>query len=297
MPRTYVTPYRGPVSSLPPGYLQAATAPGRNLAAGIMSAGSSIAEGLEKYAEHKKQEEDKQKAQSAEFKALQAYAKAAGYADNDQTTTMDLPSLKGFVRAKEGESIAQEQQHKLKQYQRAEATDQAVRDMMQVRAVTQGELLPHQYTGLMQSNPIADPLALLKAGKATDPQLAPLPAAHDLNNDGKVDFATFRNSMLPIPEEKVAEIGFKPFADDTGKRIEGVFVDRNGKVIDLRQTDDPYKAALARMLMPEAFANEQAPAAAPAAPPAGEEMWQRFQKRKPRSAVVPTDHVDKYGPY
>jgi len=283
MPRTYIAPYRGPVNSLPPGYMQAATQPGRSMAAGLMSAGNSIAEGLEKYAAKKQEAEDQQKAQTAEFKALQSYAKAAGYADTDQTTTMDLPSLKGFVRAKEGEAVAQEQQHKLKQYQQAEATTQAMRDLQQIRAVTQGQLQPHQYAATLENNPQADPMGLAKYGQATDPQTAE--QMKFIQAPGGATVAQLGKSMQVLPDQKAGEIGFKPFVDEAGSKVPGVYVDRSGKVIDLRETEDPYKAALARMLFPGGLAESDAGPAASSAAPAADEMWQRFQKRKPATSA------------
>jgi len=56
----------------------------------------------------KKKEDERNRAR--EFKALQEYADVAGYATKDQTTAMDLDSLKGLVRGNESKTINQERQ-------------------------------------------------------------------------------------------------------------------------------------------------------------------------------------------
>ena len=55
----YSTPYtgRGDPGPLPPGYMEAATAPGRNLAMGIAAMGQGLGKALERYSENKKAHE------------------------------------------------------------------------------------------------------------------------------------------------------------------------------------------------------------------------------------------------
>ena len=55
----YSTPYtgRGDAAPLPPGYMEAATAPGRNLAMGIAAMGQGLGKALERYSENKKAHE------------------------------------------------------------------------------------------------------------------------------------------------------------------------------------------------------------------------------------------------
>ena len=55
----YSTPYtgRGDTGPLPPGYMEAATAPGRNLAMGIAAMGQGLGKALERYSENKKAHE------------------------------------------------------------------------------------------------------------------------------------------------------------------------------------------------------------------------------------------------
>ena len=54
----YSTPYSGQqVAPLPPGYMDAATAPGRNLAMGITAIGQGLGKALERYTENKKAHE------------------------------------------------------------------------------------------------------------------------------------------------------------------------------------------------------------------------------------------------
>jgi hypothetical protein len=55
----YSTPYtgRGDAGPLPPGYMEAATAPGRNLAMGIVAMGQGLGKALERYSENKKAHE------------------------------------------------------------------------------------------------------------------------------------------------------------------------------------------------------------------------------------------------
>ena len=50
------------------------------------------------------------KTRAREFKALQEFADATGIADKDRTTTMDLDSLRGFVRAGEARRVEAERQ-------------------------------------------------------------------------------------------------------------------------------------------------------------------------------------------
>lgn len=50
------------------------------------------------------------KTRAREFKALQEFADATGIADKDRTTTMDLESLRGFVRAGEARRVEAERQ-------------------------------------------------------------------------------------------------------------------------------------------------------------------------------------------
>ena len=55
---SYSTPYTGQqVATLPPGYMEAATAPGRNLAMGITAIGQGLGKALERYTENKKAHE------------------------------------------------------------------------------------------------------------------------------------------------------------------------------------------------------------------------------------------------
>jgi hypothetical protein len=54
----YSTPYRSTnVAPLPPGYMEAATAPGRNLAAGIAQLGAGIGQAIQRYQDNKAQNE------------------------------------------------------------------------------------------------------------------------------------------------------------------------------------------------------------------------------------------------
>ena len=285
MPRTYVTPYRGPVSSLPPGYMQAATAPGRNLAAGMMSLGGSIADGLQQMQERQQAEQEKQKSEAAEFKALQKYAKAAGYADADQTTTMDLPRLKGFVRAKEGETIRAEQKAKLADFARRNATNDAMRDLLQAKAVTMGGLQPHQTSNILQNNPAAAVADVVKFGQALADKQAVQPQAHDLNNDGVPDFVTLGDSMQPMPRAQSA-IGQSPKVSPDGK----FFHDGNSWK-PIRDDKGNIDASVLAMLMGNPELQSQyvhgmlGGASAPSGTPSPEaggssEMWKKFESGK-----------------
>lgn len=54
----YSTPYRGQTQpTLPPGYMEAATAPGRNMAAGIQQLGAGIGQALERYQQGRQESE------------------------------------------------------------------------------------------------------------------------------------------------------------------------------------------------------------------------------------------------
>lgn len=66
----YSAPYRGTGAALPEGYLNALMQPGRNIGAGLESAGSSIAEGIGKYYKNK---EEKAGAQAAAEGAVAQY--------------------------------------------------------------------------------------------------------------------------------------------------------------------------------------------------------------------------------
>jgi len=72
------------------------------------SLGRGIFAGLSSYADAV----DEQKTRAREFKALQEFADATGIAGKDQTTVMDLESLKGFVRGAESKRAIAEQQRK-----------------------------------------------------------------------------------------------------------------------------------------------------------------------------------------
>lgn len=72
-----------------------------------------IAQGLEAFGAA----QEEQKTRAREFKALQEFADATGIAGKDQTTVMDLDTLKGFVRGAEGKRAMQEQQRKAQQEQ------------------------------------------------------------------------------------------------------------------------------------------------------------------------------------
>lgn len=67
-----------------------------------------IAQGLAAFGEA----QEEQKTRAREFKALQEFADATGIAGKDQTTVMDLDSLKGFVRGAEGKRAIDEQKRK-----------------------------------------------------------------------------------------------------------------------------------------------------------------------------------------
>ena len=72
------------------------------------SLGRGVFAGLNAFAEAK----DEQKTRAREFKALQEFADATGIAAKDQTTVLDLESLKGLVRGGEAKRAQQEQQRK-----------------------------------------------------------------------------------------------------------------------------------------------------------------------------------------
>jgi len=67
-----------------------------------------LSQGLSAFADA----QEEQKTRAREFKALQEFADATGIAGKDQTTVMDLESLKGFVRGAESKRAIQEQQRK-----------------------------------------------------------------------------------------------------------------------------------------------------------------------------------------
>jgi hypothetical protein len=72
------------------------------------SLGRGVFAGLDAYATAV----DEQKTRAREFKALQEFADATGIAGKDQTTVLDLESLKGLVRGGEAKRAQQEQQRK-----------------------------------------------------------------------------------------------------------------------------------------------------------------------------------------
>jgi len=70
----YSTPYRSTnVAPLPPGYMEAATAPGRNLAAGIAQLGAGIGQAIQRYQDNKAQNE----AATQTFETLSGMAQQA----------------------------------------------------------------------------------------------------------------------------------------------------------------------------------------------------------------------------
>lgn len=87
---------------------------GELLGAGLAQAGNALAGGFERLAEQRDREREEQKTRAREFKALQEFADATGIAPKDQTTTMDLESLRGFVRGAEGKRAIEEQRRRAK---------------------------------------------------------------------------------------------------------------------------------------------------------------------------------------
>jgi len=78
----YFSQYQGGgPAALPPGYMQAATAPGRYLAEGFESLGSSVSEGLEKYRKNKEKREIL--TEKGEFVAQQKMQDLASWVDED----------------------------------------------------------------------------------------------------------------------------------------------------------------------------------------------------------------------
>lgn len=78
----YFSQYQGGgPAALPPGYMQAATAPGRYLAEGFESLGNSISEGLEKYRKNKEKREIL--TEKGEFVAQQKMQDLASWVDED----------------------------------------------------------------------------------------------------------------------------------------------------------------------------------------------------------------------
>lgn len=69
--------------------------------------------GLRQMADVQEKRDEETKNRAREFKALQEYADATGYADKNTTTTMDLDSLKGLVRGSEAKRIQGEQQERM----------------------------------------------------------------------------------------------------------------------------------------------------------------------------------------
>lgn len=93
---------------------------GQLLAQGINQAGNALAGGLQQFAERRERQLEEQKTRSREFKALQEFADATGIAPKDQTTTMDLDSLRGFVRASETKRAQAEQDQRMEMARRAD---------------------------------------------------------------------------------------------------------------------------------------------------------------------------------
>lgn len=99
----YSTPYGGMGSGpLPPGFMEAATAPGRNLAAGVSALGQGVGKAIEKF-----------KADKDATKAMRSLIKAYAPQMSDQAETMSKSELegaiKGFVMRQDSEERQAEQ--------------------------------------------------------------------------------------------------------------------------------------------------------------------------------------------
>ena len=91
----YSAPYRGTGAPLPEGYLNALMQPGRNIGAGLESAGNAIAEGIGKYYKNK---EERAGAQSLAEGAVAQYLQSESPVPADQTVSDSNPKDRYFAQ-------------------------------------------------------------------------------------------------------------------------------------------------------------------------------------------------------
>ena len=103
----YSTPFQGFSQGLPQGYMQAATDPGRNIAAGINSFGDSMTAALERYAQ-KKDESDYTDQKNADmFQMIHQIAQTGNIMDSKSPESQLLKSVMGFTGQKDIEKLGE----------------------------------------------------------------------------------------------------------------------------------------------------------------------------------------------
>lgn len=100
----YSTPYTGArIQPLPPGYMEAATAPGRNIAAGIAAAGQNIGEGIKRYLQNREEENYL----NAKIDAgLTQYMDAGRQGPLPSGATADMANLMNVIGEKNADKLA-----------------------------------------------------------------------------------------------------------------------------------------------------------------------------------------------
>lgn len=160
MPRTYVTPYQGQGSSLPPGYLEAATAPGRNLADGIVDAGKSIANGIQQRT--LMQRED---AQQAREEAKQAEQEAKDLAKQRAANEGIIRAYKTSVDPRE---LALMGANEVESLARMVQLDHQINRDKQLMSQRERELQLKKLAGQMEQQKVQGTAAYLQAQKTPE---------------------------------------------------------------------------------------------------------------------------------
>jgi hypothetical protein len=161
----FSTPYRGmSVNPLPPGFMEFATAPGRNMAAGI----SKLGEGIGKFAENFDRVQKEKKAKVGLAKALRPFATQLGFASEEDYDLAGVDEKLGAATGAIQGKALQEQEQRLELGRRKAAEDE--------RARTQQAAIPG-FIAAFSGSSEADPAKRIAAAAKANPAALEGPGA------------------------------------------------------------------------------------------------------------------------
>ena len=103
----YSTPFQGFQQGLPAGYMQAATDPGRNIAAGIGQLSDGIAGAIEKYKAKKAESEYTDQKNADMFQMIQSITQSGNIMDHRTPESQLLKTVMGFTGQKDMEKLGE----------------------------------------------------------------------------------------------------------------------------------------------------------------------------------------------
>lgn len=242
---------------------------GQLLGQGIMTGAQGILSGLELGRERQQQADKEAKEEAKRFDHTFNFGKSIGlWGDEAKSRSTDelLGTLSG-MKEKKSQQMQQES-HLLRQLLGNAQVDQILANITRgersdVRADKEQGLkeqglnlqkLQTEATIANVDNTIKNrDAATTIARDKLDWQMGQSGAELKFTTDPKTGatVATFGNNMQVLPDRPMQDSGFKPFVAEDGSKVPGAYIDPKGRVVDLRDKQDPLTQLLMMRLLPE----------------------------------------------